>query len=273
VALGCGALLAKRHMAAAAALLIAAWVLWFGMTGLPWVGLTAIMIALGASLGGARLAMICAAGCAFFVVTGLWSKAMLSLYLTGTAVLISLVLGGAIGLLAFRVQRLSAALRIVADVLQTMPQFVLLIPFLMFFQVGEFTALLAICIYAIVPAIRYTEQGLRGVSPHVVEAAEQMGCSEWQILWHVRLPLAMPVLALGINQTIMFALAMLAIAALVGTQGLEQEVYVALSQAAAGQGLLAGIGIAIIAIVSDRLIRARIDTTSATRAPHLPAPA
>ena len=82
-----------------------------------------------------------------------------------------------------------------------------------------------------------------------------MGCTDWQILWRVRVPIAKPVLALGINQTIMFALAMLAITALVGTQDLGQQVYVALSQADAGQGLLAGLGISVIALLSDRLIR------------------
>ncbi|QEW23242.1 Glycine betaine transport system permease protein OpuAB (plasmid) [Paracoccaceae bacterium] len=190
------------------------------------------------------------------VVLGYWTEA-----------LNTLGLGLLIGLAAFRYDGLSQAVRGLADTLQTMPQFVLLIPFLMFFQVGEFTALLAIIIYAIVPAMRYTEQGLRGVDPNVVEAARQMGCSRWQELVHVRVPLAPPVLALGINQTIMFALAMLAIAALVGTQGLGQEVYVALSKALAGQGLLAGIGIAVIAIVSDRLVRAWIDTL-AVRGPR-----
>ncbi|MBT4356954.1 MAG: ABC transporter permease subunit, partial [Proteobacteria bacterium] len=123
-------------------------------------------------------------------------------------------------------------------------------------QVGEFTAFLAIIAYAIVPAIRYTEHGLRHVNNDVVEAAIASGCTPFQILWQVRLPLAIPEIMLGLNQTIMFGLAMLIIAALVGTQGLGQAVYVALGQANFGEGLVAGLGIAFIAMSADRIIQA-----------------
>ncbi|WP_397542386.1 ABC transporter permease subunit [Roseovarius salis] len=235
--------------------LFVGWLSYFGMTGVSWLALSVFMVALGATLGGWRSAVLCALACMYFVVTGLWDLAMLSLYLCAVAVVMSLILGGAIGALAAHSRRVSNVVRVVADTLQTMPQFVLLIPFLMIFQVGEFTALLAIIIYAIVPAMRYTEHGLRDVDEDIVEAAHQMGCTRWQILLQVRTPLALPALALGINQTIMFALAMLAITALVGTQDLGQAVYVALSRADAGQGLLAGLGIALIALLSDRLIR------------------
>jgi glycine betaine/proline transport system permease protein len=119
--------------------------------------------------------------------------------------------------------------------------------------------------------MRYVEQGLRGVDPVVVEAAEQLGCTRLQILLQVRFPMAAPVLALGVNQTIMFGLAMLAITALVGTQDLGQEVYVALSQADAGRGLLAGAGIATIALLSERLIRDWIHVLRTRR--HVAAPA
>ena len=164
----------------------------------------------------------------------------------------------AIGLWAASSDRVSAVVRPICDTLQTMPQFVFLIPALMFFKVGEFTALIAIVLYAVVPPIRYVEHGLRHVDRGVLEAVRQMGTTPWQRLWQVRLPLAMPVIALGVNQTIMAALAMLAIAALVGTRDLGQQVYVALGKADAGLGLVAGLAIAFIAIVSDRLIRAWI---------------
>jgi len=137
-----------------------------------------------------------------------------------------------------------------------MPLFVLLIPVLMFFQIGEFTAFLAIIAYAIVPAIRYTEHGLRHVDPAVIEAAEAIGCKRYQLLWQVRLPLAIPEIMLGLNQTIMFALAMLVIAALVGTQGLGQAVYIALARADFGLGLVAGLSMALIAIIADRVLQA-----------------
>lgn len=236
------------------------WLSYFGMTGVSWTALTVFLCVLGYSLGGARTAKLCFFTCAFLVITGLWDLAMLSIYLCSAGVVASLLFGGVIGTVAAHSTRVSGVVRVISDTLQTMPQFVLLIPFLMFFQVGEFTALLAIIIYAIVPAMRYSEAGLRSTDPNVLEAAQQIGCTRWQMLWHVRVPLALPVLALSINQTIMFALAMLAITALVGTQDLGQAVYVALSQADAGQGLLAGLAIALIALLSDRLIRDWIAT-------------
>ena len=137
-----------------------------------------------------------------------------------------------------------------------MPQFVYLIPILMFFQIGDFSALIAVIAYSIVPMIRYTEHGLRNVSPEVIEAATSMGCSKRDILFQVQLPMALPEIMLGINQTIMYGLGMLVIAALVGTRGLGQLVYIALGKADAGKGLLAGLAIALIAMIADRIIQA-----------------
>ena len=137
-----------------------------------------------------------------------------------------------------------------------MPLFVILIPFVMVFKIGEFTALLAIIAYAIVPAIRYSEHGLRHLPEDVIEAARMMGSSERQLLWQVKIPLAMPVMMLGLNQTIMYAIAMLVIAALVGTNGLEQIVYIGLSDGDFGVGIVAGAAMAIIAIIVDRMTQA-----------------
>jgi len=123
----------------------------------------------------------------------------------------------------------------------------------MIFKIGEFTALLAIIAYAIVPAIRYTEHGLRNLPSGVIETAKMMGCTDSQMLWSVKIPLALPVMMLGLNQTIMFGIAMLVIAALVGTNGLEQTVYIGLSDGNFGVGLIAGMGLAIIAMIADRI--------------------
>lgn len=110
--------------------------------------------------------------------------------------------------------------------------------------------------YCIVPAIRYTELGLREVDAEVVEAGEAMGTSRWQRLWQVELPLARPTILLGLNQTVMMALAMLVIAALVGTRGLGQYVYEGLTNANMGIGVIAGGGIALMAILTAQLIQA-----------------
>ena len=160
------------------------------------------------------------------------------------------------GIWAAHSDRVSAIIRPINDTLQTMPLFVFLIPVIMIFLIGDFSALLAIVLYAVVPAIRYTESGLRQVDPEVIEAAESMGCTRPQILWQVKMPLALPEIMLGLNQTIMFGLAMLVIAALVGTQGLGQLVYEGVTKANFGWGVISGGGIALIAMITDRIIQA-----------------
>ncbi|MFP4238957.1 MAG: ABC transporter permease [Rhodosalinus sp.] len=230
--------------------------LWWGTTGLPWPVVIAAATALGWQTGGARTASFVAAALIFVLVNGLWEPLMLSVYLCGIAVTISFAIGGALGVWAAHNDSVSAVLRPINDTLQTMPQFVLLIPALMLFKVGEFTALLAIISYAIVPPVRYVEHALRTLPRGTVEAARQMGCTPWQILTQVKLPLALPGIMLGLNQTIMYALSMLVIAALVGTQGLGQQVYLALSQADMGMGVVTGLSMALLAMTADRILQA-----------------
>ena len=227
--------------------------LFFGITRLPWPTMLAMATLLGWQLGGPRLALGTMAGLGFLVLAGVWPQTMLSVYLCGLAVLLSFVVGITLGILASQYDGVSAFLRPINDTLQTMPLFVLLIPFVMIFKIGEFTALLAIMAYATVPAIRYAEHALRNVPAQVVEAATCFGCTRWQLLWRVRLPLAMPVIMLGLNQTIMFGIAMLVIAALVGTNGLGQRVYIGLGDGDFGVGFVAGIGMAFIAMIADRM--------------------
>jgi glycine betaine/proline transport system permease protein len=126
----------------------------------------------------------------------------------------------------------------------------------MLFRVGDFSALIAIVAYAITPAVRYTDHGIRQVPSAMIEAAVTSGCTRRQILWKVQLPLALPEIMLGVNQTIMMALSMLVITALVGTRDLGQEVYIALTKADTGRGLVAGVCVAFLAIIADRLIAA-----------------
>jgi glycine betaine/proline transport system permease protein len=177
-------------------------------------------------------------------------------YLYGIAAIISFIFGTSVGIWAAHNNRVSAFVRPINDTMQTMPLFVILIPFVMVFKIGEFTGLLAIIAYAFVPAIRYAEHGLRNLPETVIEAAHMMGATKWQLLWRAKIPLALPVMMLGLNQTIMYAIAMLVIAALVGTNGLEQIVYIGLSDGNFGIGIIAGLGMAIIAIIADRMTQA-----------------
>ncbi|WP_112310614.1 ABC transporter permease [Pseudogemmobacter bohemicus] len=236
----------------------AALVFWTGLPGFPWPGVFLLMGFATWRAGGAGLFALAMGALLLAGVSGLWQPMMQSIYLCAVAVLISFAIGATLGVIAAESDRFSALLRPVSDTLQTMPQFVFLIPALMLFRVGEFTALIAIVLYAVVPPIRYVEHGLRSARADLTEAAVQMGATPWQLLWQVKLPLARGSVRLGLNQTIMAALSMLVIAALVGTRELGQQVYVALSRADAGAGLIAGAVIAAIALVADRLLRAPV---------------
>jgi glycine betaine/proline transport system permease protein len=254
IALGTGAWLLIGWRTAVALLLVGAF-LFHGATGVPWPAFIAVITLLAFSAGGLRTAAFAFLAQAFLLLSGFWQAAMLSVYLCAAAVTICILLGSLIGIAAAHSDGFSKMLRPVNDALQTIPQFVLLIPLLMLFRVGDFTALLAVVLYAIVPMIRYTEAGLRNVSPTLNEAGKAMGCTAHQLFWQVKLPQALPEILLGINQTIMFSLAMLVIAALVGTSDLGQEVYIALGKADAGRGLAAGIGMALIAMTADRILQ------------------
>jgi len=227
----------------------------YGASGTPWPVFIGAVTLIAYQVGGWKVALFACLGMAFMLTTGAWSRAMLSFYLTATSVLICCAIGCTIGIMAAQSDRVSAIVRPINDTLQTMPLFVFLIPVIMVFLVGDFSALLAIIMYAIVPAIRYTEHGLRQVDPVAIEAARMMGCTERQVLWKVKLPLAIPEIMLGVNQVVMFALAMLVIAALVGTKGLGQWVYDALTNARFGQGVIAGGSMALMAMIADRIIQ------------------
>ncbi len=248
-------LFVKRGWQIAVAAIIFFGFLYFGITAIPWIAFILITSLLAWQVGGVKIAVLSILGWSFMLFSGVWPQAMLSVYMCLASVIVCLLFGGALGIWASQNQNVSKFLRPINDTLQTMPLFVILIPFLMFFQIGEFTAFLAIIAYAIVPTIRYTEHGLRNVPLDTVEAAQSMGCTKRQILWEVKMPLAIPEIMLGLNQTVLFALAMLVISALVGTKGLGQSVYIALGKADPGLGMVAGLGMALIAIIADRIIQ------------------
>ena len=242
-----------RHAFAFASVM---YILYFGITGAPWLVLMCALSLLAYQLGGIRLGLFTLFSLLFILLTGMWGRAMLSVYLCGAAVVFAFILGSLLGVWAASSDRVSAVIRPIAETFQTIPPFVFLIPVLMFFQVGEFTALLAIIAYAFVPAARYTESGLRQVSPQLLEVATEQGCTPWQMFWQIRLPLAMPSILVGLNQTVMFAFAMLVIAALVGTTGLGQQIFLALGSADTGLGVIAGLSMALLAMMTDRMLQA-----------------
>ena len=236
-------------------LLILAGVLETGVSELPWPFLLVAVAAIGWTAGGWRLAALTTGLMVLVLFSGLWQKALLSLYLAGVSVFACAVLGGLIGLASAASPMVWRVVRPICDMLQTIPLFVFLIPVLMFFQIGEFSAFLAICMYAIVPMIRYTRQGLVSTPEELIEAAISSGATSWQVMREVRAPYAAPTILLGLNQTILYAFAMLVIAALVGTTGLGQSIFLALGQADVGLGIVSGAAMAILALVADRLVQ------------------
>ncbi|HMM63328.1 MAG TPA: ABC transporter permease subunit [Mesorhizobium sp.] len=231
--------------------------------GLPWLGVTALLAFAGWRLGGLRLAATVGVLAFLIAATGQWEKAMITVYLCGISVVAASLIGIPVGIVSAERERLWRWVQVAIDTLQTLPSFVYLMPAVMLFRVGDFTALIAIVAYAVAPAIRYTVLGLQKVDPRLIEAGEAMGCTRWQVLTKIKLKLALPEIMLGLNQTIMFALSMLVITALVGTRDLGQEVYISLTKADTGRGLVAGLAVAFIAIIADRLIAAGAARTKA----------
>ena len=226
------------------------------LLSLPWPMVVAAAALAGLQLGGLRLALLTGGLCLFIALVGLWDKAMVTVYLCGISVLFACMIGIPIGIIAAERARFGKVVEVVIDTLQTLPSFVYLMPVVMLFRVGDFSAMIAVVAYALAPAIRYSMHGIRQVDPTLIEAGIVAGCTPLQVLTKIKLKLALPEIMLGINQTIMLALSMLVITALVGTRELGQEVYIALTKADTGRGIVAGLSVAFIAIIADRLITA-----------------
>ena len=224
--------------------------------GVPWTWGVAVMTLVGWRFGGWRLALLAGGLSLFIAANGLWGKAMITVYLCGVSVVLASAIGIPLGVLSAENERANRIIGALIDTLQTLPSFVYLIPVVMLFRVGDFAAMIAVVLYALAPAVRYAAHGLRNIDPQMIEAGIVSGCTRWQLLHRIKLPLAMPEILLGLNQTIMLALSMLVITALVGTRGLGQEVYIALTKADSGRGIIAGLSVAFIAIIADRILSA-----------------
>jgi len=231
--------------------------------GVPWIWGIGMMVVIGWRFGGWRLALLAGGLSLFIAANGLWAKAMTTIYLCGASVIIASMIGIPLGVVAAENERANRVVGALIDTLQTLPSFVYLIPVVMLFRVGDFSAMIAVVLYALAPAVRYTVHGVRNIDPQMIEAGIVSGCTRWQLLRRIKLPLAMPEILLGLNQTIMLALSMLVITALVGTRDLGQEVYIALTKADSGRGIIAGLSVAFIAIIADRILSASARHTRA----------
>jgi len=187
---------------------------------------------------------------------GLWQDATQTISLVLTSTIFSIAIGIPIGILMNRFERAGGVIKTVLDVMQTMPPFVYLIPVVMLLGIGRVPGFIAVVIYAVPPIIRLTDLGIRMVDKEVLEAADAYGCSRWQKLWKVQMPLALPTIMAGINQTIMMALGMVVIASMIGVQGLGLNVLQAIANQYFTQGIFNGFAIVGIAIIFDRVSQA-----------------
>jgi glycine betaine/proline transport system permease protein len=181
---------------------------------------------------------------------------MMTLAIVIAAVIISLVIGIPAGIIMARSNTIESIFRPALDAMQTMPSFVYLVPALMLFGLGKVPAVFATVIYAMPPVIRLTNVGIRQVSSSVVEAAQAFGSNPRQVLFEVQIPLAIPSIMVGINQTTMMALAMVVIASMIGARGLGLEVLLSINRIEVGRGFEAGLSIVLLAIIIDRITHA-----------------
>lgn len=199
--------------------------------------------------------LFCGLGFLLILNLGLWEDMVATLALILTATLISLLVGIPIGIVTARNRIANFISRPILDFMQTIPPFVYLIPALMFFGLGEVPGVIATVIFAMPPAIRLTSLGIQQVPLELIEAGRAFGCSTWQLLLKVELPSAFPSIMMGINQTIMMSLSMVVIAALIGAGGLGAAVMRSLAVVDVGMGFESGLGIVILAMLLDRIIR------------------
>ncbi len=228
-------------------------------TGLKWTPWPVIVVGLALlSFAVGRWAMLAfsAAALLFVGFMDLWANTMDTVALMAVAVAIAVAIGLPLGVLGARSSLADKVMRPILDGMQTMPSFVYLLPGILFFGLGKPAGIFATIIYAVPPVIRLTNLGIRQVSAETVQAARSFGASPWQVLTKVQVPMALPTIMAGINQTTMMALAMVTIASLVAAGGLGDNVNRALQKNEPGNGLLAGLAIVFLAIVMDRLSQA-----------------
>ncbi len=202
---------------------------------------------------GVKFAIITSLSLISIDLVDLWQEAMTTLAMIFTAVIFCMIIGIPLGIAASRSNLFETILRPILDVMQTIPSFVYLIPVVMLFGVGLVPGVVATIIFALPPIVRLTNLGIRQVGKGFKEAGASLGLNKFLILRKIEIPLAMKTIMAGVNQTLMLALSMVVIAALIGAGGLGLTVYVALGRLDIGGAVIGGTGIVILAIVLDRI--------------------
>jgi len=229
---------------------------WFEnlLVSTPWP-LMILIICLLVWLGARSWLMAVATGVTLLVIgyLGMWEDTMQTLALVSVSTFVCIAIGIPVGILMSKSNRIQSFIVPILDIMQTIPAFVYLIPVLMLLGIGKVPGLIAVCIYAIPPVVRLTDLGIRLVDRDVLEAADAFGASPGQKMMQVQLPLALPNLFAGVNQTIMMALAMVVVASMIGAQGLGSNVLKAVNNQYLALGIMNGLALVAIAIVFDRV--------------------
>ena len=223
--------------------------------GTPWPLTMGVLLFLAYQMAGTRTTIFVAASLFYLAVFGFWQAAMDTLSLVVTAAIICVCVGLPLGIWVGKSRRGQMLVTPILDVMQTIPSFVYLLPAIAFFSIGKPPGILATVIFAMPPMVRLTALGIRQVAENTKEAALAFGASPRQLLIKVELPLALPSIMAGINQVVMMSLSMVVIAALIGAGGMGYIVTEALENTETGRGLLAGIGIALLAMMIDRVVQ------------------
>ena len=236
-----------------------------GLNFLPPIVVIAVFALLAWYLGKWKMAVLTALGLLLIENLELWSQTMQTLALVVTAAFISVLIGVPIGILCSRSSKVQKIVTPILDFMQTMPAFVYLLPAITFFRLGVVPGVISSIIFAIPPTIRLTNLGIRQVPDELIEAADAFGSTPSQKLFKLQLPLAMPTIMAGINQTIMLSLSMVVISSMIGAQGVGALVYRSVTQGKTGVGFEAGLAIVILAIILDRMTQKVITKTKAQR--------
>ena len=214
-------------------------------------------------VSGRRLAIGAVLSLIVIGLIGAWDEAMVTLALVLTSVFFCLVIGLPLGIVMARNDRVEALVRPLLDAMQTTPAFVYLVPVVMLFGIGNVPGVVVTIVFALPPLIRLTNLGIRQVRPDLIEASRAFGASPWQLLSRVQLPLAMPTIMAGINQTLMLSLSMVVIASMIAVGGLGQMVLRGIGRLDMGLATVGGLGIVILAIMLDRITQAMAGGKSA----------
>jgi glycine betaine/proline transport system permease protein len=224
-----------------------------GLTGAPDLLMLAIIVVIGWQAGGRKLALVTAASMISIGLMGVWEESMVTLSIVLTCVIFCSLIGIPLGIMAARNDRFWTVLRPLLDLMQTIPSFVYLVPIVMLFSIGNVSGVIVTFIYALPPVVRLTNLGIRQVRSDMVEAARAFGASKRQTLIKIELPLAMPTIMAGVNQTIMMALSMVVVASMISVTGLGQMVLRGIGRLDMGIATVGGLGIVFLAIVIDRI--------------------